>query len=379
VKARAVSYGFLSSSPPTPCGIATFTTALGSALARRGAAVHLVRVLDDREPFSSSQFAVTAELVATDPTSIEEAAEALNRCDVAFIQHEYGLYGGHDGSDVVRVLESLHVPSVAILHTVLPSPTRHQLEVLNDVIRHVDSVVVMTAAAESTLRQVNVVGATPVQVIPHGAAVAPFTARASATTRPVILTWGLIGPGKGIEWMIDAMVSLKDLDPAPRYVIAGRTHPKVLAHAGDVYRRSLERRVRDNDVSHMVTFDNNYRDMSSLNAMIAGADVVVLPYDSCDQATSGVLVDAVAAGRPVIATCFPHSRELLESGAGIVVPHRNPRALSDSLRRLFTEPDLATAMADEAQRIAPSLSWDGVAERYLSLADQIPVRVGAGA
>jgi glycosyltransferase involved in cell wall biosynthesis len=379
VKTRAVSYGFLSSSPPTPCGIATFTTALGSALARRGADVHLVRVLDAPEPFASSQFAVTAELVATDPRSIDGAAEALNRCDVAFIQHEYGLYGGHDGSDVVRVLENLQVPSVAILHTVLPSPTRHQLEVLNDVIRHVDSVVVMTAAAESTLRRVNDVGRTPVQVIPHGAAVAPFTARASGSTHPVILTWGLIGPGKGIEWMIDAMVGLKDLTPAPRYVIAGRTHPKVLAHAGDVYRRSLERRARDNGVSDVVTFDNSYRDMASLNAMIAGADVVVLPYDSSDQATSGVLVDAVAAGRPVIATSFPHSRELLESGAGIVVAHRNPRALSDAVRRVFTEPDLAAAMSVEARRLAPSLSWDGVAEQYSSLADEIPVRIGAGA
>ena len=376
MKSSTATYGFLSSAPPTPCGIATFSAALGSALIRQGAEVRIVRVLDVPEAPSITVFPVIANLVASKPSTIEPASEALNQCDVVFVQHEYGLYGGPDGSAVVEVLDGIHVPTLAILHTVLPFPTLHQVRVLNEVIRRVDSVVVMTSAAETTLRIVNEVGKTPVAVIPHGAAVATSTSGSSRHARPLLLTWGLIGPGKGIEWVIDALAYLKDIVPAPLYVIAGRTHPKVLAHEGDVYRQMLEQRVIDNDVSKMVTFDNSYRDLSSLNQLIASADVVVLPYDSVDQATSGVLVDAIAAGRPVIATAFPHAVELLSDGAGLVVQHQNPAAIARALRRTICEPKLAERMQREARRVAPSLGWDAVATQYIELADLMLLSVG---
>lgn len=371
-----VTYGILSSAPPTPCGIATFSTALGQALTRQGVNVCLVRVLDAPEVEMTSPFRVTAELIANDPASIEGTIQALNACDAAVIQHEYGLFGGSDGSDVIRVLDGLFVPVVAVLHTVLPRPTPRQLEVLNAVIRRVDRIVVMTSAAEITLRQINDVGSTMVEVIPHGAAVAVDQAPVCGSPRPVLLTWGLIGPGKGIEWMIDALVRLRDLRPQPHYVIAGRTHPKVLAREGDVYRQSLESRARFNGVERMVTFDNSYRDLDSLGSLIANADVVVLPYDSSDQATSGVLVDAIAAGRPVVATDFPHSRELLATGAGFVVAHRDPDGLARALRRILTDGSLADSMAAEARRLAPSLGWDEVARQYKNLVMRISPRVG---
>lgn len=373
---QAVTYGILSSAPPTSCGIATFSTALGLALKRQGVKVQLVRVLDAPEFESTSPFDVTGELIANEPGSVDGAIRALNSCDAAVIQHEYGLFGGADGSDIIRVLDGLFIPAVAILHTVLKSPTQHQMEVLNALIRRVDRVVVMTSAAEETLRRVNDVGSTKVEVIPHGAAISIDHKPARRTAGPIVLTWGLIGPGKGIEWMIDALVRLRDLRPQPHYVIAGRTHPKVLAREGDVYRRSLESRARFNGVERMVTFDNSYRDLDSLSALIRSADVVVLPYDSPDQATSGVLVDAIAAGRPVVATDFPHSRELLASGAGLVVSHRDPDALARALRRVLTDGVLAGSMAAEARSIAPSLGWDHVATQYRGLVARISPSVG---
>jgi len=378
MKSSTATYGFLSSAPPTACGIATFSAALGSALMRQGADVRIVRVLDVPEPRSASVFPVIGDLVAAKLSTIGPASEALNECDVVFIQHEYGLYGGPDGTAILSVLEGIHVPTLAILHTVLPFPTSHQVYVLNEVIRNVDSVVVMTSAAEATLRRVNDVGDTPVAVIPHGAAIADRFAATPRHARKLLLTWGLIGPGKGIEWVIDALAKLKDIIPAPLYVIAGRTHPKVLAYEGDVYRRMLEQRVQDNDVSEMVVFDNSYRDLPSLNQLISSADVVLLPYDSVDQATSGVLVDAIAAGRPVIATSFPHAVELLSDGAGLVVGHKDPDAISRALRRAICEPKFAENMQREARRIAPSLGWDAVATQYLELTDRMLLSVGVG-
>jgi glycosyltransferase involved in cell wall biosynthesis len=246
--------------------------------------------------------------------------------------------------------------------------------------------VVMTDAARRRLCDRFDVDESKVTTIAHGAAVpAPRQPPRhelrlrprSSPARPLLLSWGLLGRGKGIEWAIDAMAQLKDLEPRPRYVVAGRTHPKVVAFEGEAYRDLLLERTWVNQVAGSVTFDATYRDVGSLTRLIQDAAVVVLPYDSRDQVTSGVLVDAVAAGRPVVATAFPHAVELLSSGAGIVVPHRNPGALAAALRRVLTEPGLAAAMAAEAARLAPSLGWPAVAEQYAGLADRLLAHRGA--
>jgi glycosyltransferase involved in cell wall biosynthesis len=226
----------------------------------------------------------------------------------------------------------------------------------------------MTEAGRELLVSGFDVDPTKVVVIPHGAAVAA-DAGPCEPSRRALLTWGLLGPGKGIEWAIDALALLDDLRPRATYRIAGDTHPKVAAAKGDAYRDMLRRRVTEAGLERSVSFDGGYRGLDALAALIASASVVVLPYDSPDQVTSGVLVDAVAAGRPVVATAFPHARELLSSGAGIVVPRREPVALAAALRRVLTEPGLAEAMAAEARRLAPTLAWPAVARRYAALGD----------
>lgn len=376
---RKTSYGFLSSAPPTPCGIATFTAALGKTLVGMGSRVSVVRVLDEPTDLHSDVLSIVGELIPSNSSTIGSTIEALNRSDVAVVQHEYGLYGGIDGSDVVKIIDGLQVPCVVILHTVLSSPSAHQLEVLNDVIAGVDVVVVMSETAATTLRWVNELGGTLLVIIPHGAEVKTNTHSRLRAVRPRLLTWGLIGPGKGIEWAIDAMVLLRDLDPMPIYIVAGRTHPKVLARQGDVYRESLIERVARNNLCDVVQFDNSYRDHSSLFELIQSVDLVVLPYDSHDQATSGVLVDALAAGLPVVATAFPHARELLSAGAGLVVGHEDPVALARSLRNVLTVPELLEDMAAEARAIASSLSWSAVAAEYQRVSRSLLESVMVGA
>jgi glycosyltransferase involved in cell wall biosynthesis len=134
-------------------------------------------------------------------------------------------------------------------------------------------------------------------------------------------------------------------------------------------------RARANGVAASVTFDASYRDLPSLTQMIQRASVVVLPYDSREQVTSGVLVDAIAAGRPVVATAFPHAIELLSSGAGLVVPHGDSAALAYALRRVLTEPGLLASMAAEAARLAPDLTWTAVAHQYAGLASHVVSRL----
>ena len=229
----------------------------------------------------------------------------------------------------------------------------------------------MTDAARRRLRDHFDVDAGKVTTIPHGATMALGRRRLDPNDAPMLLTWGLLGQGKGIEWAIDALAEIRDVRPRPQYVVAGRTHPKVLAFEGERYREMLVRRATDRGVAGSVTFDAAYRDLPSLTDLIQRASVVVLPYDSQDQVTSGVLVDAIAAGRPVIATAFPHAEELLSTGAGIVVPQRDPVALAAALRRVLTDRRAAAAMADEAARLAPGLRWSAVAARYAALGEQV--------
>ena len=186
-----------------------------------------------------------------------------------------------------------------------------------------------------------------------------------------MLTWGLLGPGKGIERVIEALPALRDLVPRPHYLVVGETHPKVLERNGEAYREGLVARARALGVSDMVTFQSRYLDVDALSSLAASADVVILPYDSHEQVTSGVLIEAVTAHRPVIATAFAHAVELLASGAGIVVDHDDPSAMSAAVRLVLCEPAQAASMVKRAAALAPDLLWSAVASRYRALADDL--------
>jgi glycosyltransferase involved in cell wall biosynthesis len=217
-----------------------------------------------------------------------------------------------------------------------------------------------------------------VHVIPHGATQNLGTAGPSLFHRPpVALTWGLLGPGKGIEHAIAALGELDDLDPRPRYIVRGRTHPHVIEREGEAYRESLAALAADLSVADRVRFDDRYLATDEVLAGVRDADVVVLPYSSRDQVVSGVLVEAIASGRPVIATPFPHAVELLSGGAGLLVPHDDPHALAAALRTLLTDPDRAARARAAAKRLAPPLFWENVGLRYRQLLASVAGRVAA--
>lgn len=372
------TFGMLSTFPPTACGIATYAAALSAGLVTHGSAVDVVRC--GSTPPLEDPLVVAALGRGTD-AEVKAAVAALNATDVAIVQHEYGIYDGCDGDTVLGLMAAIDVPIVLIAHTVVSDPTPGQRSVLERACALADVVVVMTDTARRRLLAGFTVDGDSVIVIPHGAATPPVSTQPTAgpsagpTTgptnrshrRPRILTWGLLGPGKGIEWAIDAFAELGDIHPAPTYTIAGATHPKVRERSGEAYREMLVDRAERSGARSSVSFDDSYRDLESLTELIRSADLVVLPYDSADQVTSGVLVDAVAAGCPVVSTAFPHAVELLASGAGVVVPQRDPAALAMAIRAVLTDDDLRRGMAAEARRLAPDLSWAAVAGRYDSL------------
>lgn len=367
----AHSFGFLSTYPPTQCGLATFTSALARNLtaSRFGDRAGVVRVMDTAVNTRAPE--VVGYLHTQAPSSHRNAAELLNTFDVAVIQHEYGIYGGQDGDQILAVLDGVRVPVVMIAHTVLANPTAHQRQVLEQASDASGAVVTMTEAARDRLVAGYDVNPAKVVVIPHGA---PHRVHADVPPperKPLILTWGLLGPGKGIEWAIDGLHALRHLRPRPAYIIAGQTHPRVRQYQGEAYRLHLGARARAVGVSDHVRFTGSYLDEEALTRLIRRADIVLLPYDSRDQVTSGVLVEAIAAGKPVVATAFPHAVEMLSSGAGLLVPQYDGPAIGAALHRVLTEPDQARRMAAEAARLAPAFLWPAIAHAYRTVAGSL--------
>jgi glycosyltransferase involved in cell wall biosynthesis len=374
------NYGFLSTYPPTQCGLATFTAALRQHLAKPGEGARVVRVVDEPQ-LSPRPPEVVCDLINGSAASARNAIAELNRFDAVIVQHEYGIYGGHDGGDLLPLLDAVRAPVVAVLHTVLAHPTSRQRDILERVVAGAAAVVTMTQTARNRLIDLYGVHGSRVSVIPHGAVDNRVANAANRPTGvPTLLTWGLLGPGKGVEHAIEAVGLLRRRGLGVRYVIAGQTHPKVLSREGESYRRSLVARSDACGVQESVRFDNRFLAPADLHRIIAGADVVVLPYDSDEQVTSGVLIEAVTAGKPVVSTAFPHAIELLSSGAGRLVPRRDAPALAAALMSVLTEPGTARAMAQESARLAPALLWPAVAQSYRDLvAGVVAARAGSAA
>lgn len=369
------SIAFLSTYPPTSCGLATFTAALRGAVADgRGSSAGLgvVSLVDSR--LGELEPEVAHEHLNGDGASLVGAIEALNSFDAAFVQHEYGIFGGPDGGEVLDLLSGLEIPAVVTLHTVLSQPTPSQRSILEKVVALAERTIVMSETASRRLVNGYQIDRAKVRVVPHGARVSLGGPSLANGTRPVVLTWGLIGPGKGLEMAIDAFAGLQDLRPLPRFVILGKTHPKVQASQGEAYLEGLVARVHDLGLDDVVEFDGRYLNTDALSVAVRQADLVVLPYESTEQVTSGVLVEAIAAGKPVIATAFPHAVELLGTGAGIVVPHGDSIALTAALQRVFTDPSLATRMGVEARLIASTLYWPAIANQYHQMATELVAR-----
>jgi glycosyltransferase involved in cell wall biosynthesis len=353
---RTARFGILSAQTSPPCGTAKFTTGLSSALHAHGSDTDVIWVPDGELPLNSSA------------PSVDSCRNLLNQADVAVIQ-----YGNAvdciDGETAIDILDGLRVPSIVIAHAVPKKPTAQQRSVLKTIAATASHLVVTSEAARLRLFQTYDVDRRTVSMIPLGATI-PDTPRVKVPSRPTILTCGLLGPGKGIEKVIDAMPLLKDLPGRPRYMVAGPTHPRVLAADGEAYRSARIEQALRLDVADSVKFDSGYYAGAMLTALIQQAAVVVLPFDD-EHVSCGVLVDAIASGRPVVASGFPHAVELLDSGAGIIVDPDDTEALASALRTVIRQPRLAGTMAAEARSRAAELAWPVVAGAYIRLAQHL--------
>lgn len=361
------SIGFVSTFPPTVCGIATYTASVVEAIVGRTPRGRLGVVSLSDDPPAKRHSPVVFGHRTGNRASLRTTTAILNMYDTVSIQHEFGIYGGRDGSEVLDLVSDLTVPTAVTLHTVLSHPTPNQRSITETLCDLATRIVVMSETAASRLVELYDVEPDRISVIAHGADRAFAGSSLEAGDRPLLMTWGLIGPGKGFEWAIRAFAGLTDMSPLPRYLIAGATHPNVRRESGEDYRASLVALTDELGLNEVIEFDDRYLERPDLARLVRSASVVVLPYKSAEQVTSGVLVEAIAASKPVVATPFPHAVELLAGGAGAIVPFDDPDTLGATVRQILTDSSTRSQMTERAGQLATDWYWPTIGGHLNSL------------
>lgn len=358
----------VSTFPPTQCGIATFAESLTRALTHAGASVDMVDL--PAGPETPPHDAILHRHRGFQDLPV--TAYLLDSFDVVVLQHEFGIWDGPDGAGIVDLIGALGTPVVTVLHTVPSVATGGQRRALQGILDLSDAVVVLSHSAYRRLIRDFSVRPDTLAMIPHGATALWHLRRTERDgSTPRLLTWGLLGQGKGVEWGIRAMALLRDRGIAGEYVIAGATHPNVRRSDGESYRQSLLDLARRLGVAGSVRLADEYLSDDGLRQLISESSLFLLPYDSREQITSGVLVEAIAAGGPVVATRFPHAAELLGTGAGVLVDHRDPIAIADAVEHIFRDGDASERMRERSRALAADLDWRRVGQIYLALAERL--------
>ena len=359
---------------PRQCGIATFTTDLCDAIsAEYGTSSVTVVAVNDSKTGYGYPSRVRCEISQDDISSYRAAAGFLNSigAGVVCLQHEYGIYGGSAGSNILELLRHLDKPLVTTLHTVLRNPDAAQRSVMQEIALRSDRLIVMSKHSSHLLQRVFNVPEEKIEVIPHGipdATVAkPGICKESLASsgKTVLLTFGLMSPNKGFENVIAAMPRILSRHPDVVYVIAGATHPHVRLREGDRYRLHLQALARETGVEQNVLFHNRFFSPQEMASLVDSADIYITPYCHEAQAVSGTLAYALGAGKAIISTPYWHAVELLDGGRGMLVPFQNPAAIADAAIELLDNDAMRAAMCRRAFLYARPMVWKRVAQTYM--------------
>ncbi len=366
---------FIGNYLPRRCGIATFTHDLHTAVVKAHPDLE-TSIVAMSDPGATYDYppAVRFQIRADMTGDYDGAADFLNTSgvDVVSLQHEYGIFGGDAGMNIIELISQLNVPVVTTLHTVLALPTPVQRYALDRVIDASAKIIIMAEKGAEVLRTVYGVSSHKIDVVPHGIPDAPFldTNRAKVKLgfagRTVILTFGLLSPSKGIETMLDAMPGIIESCPTVVYVILGATHPNLVRDHGEAYRQGLMARVRELGIEDHVVFFNQFVEQSTLLEFISMCDVYVTPYLDQAQMTSGTLAYSFGLGRAVVSTPYRHAEELLGDARGILVPFGDAAAMGAEISGLLTNDVRRHAMGRRAYAFSRSMTWPETAKRYLA-------------
>lgn len=359
---------------PRRCGIATFTADLTEAIAGAAPDTNTCTVaLNDRPEGYRYPPRVWFEINENRLGEYRLAADFLNmsNVDVCCIQHEFGIFGGKAGSHILEFIKRLRMPVTATLHTVLAEPEQQYRDAMDQLVEHCDRLFVMADRAYDFLTDIYNVPKSKIQLIHHGIPDVPFVDpnffkdHFGVEGRKVVLTFGLLGPSKGIENMIDALPAIVQQHPDVVYMVLGATHPGVLREHGEEYRLGLKQRAESLGVADNIQFINKFVETDELVEYLGAADVYVTPYHNEAQITSGTLAYALGTGKATVSTPYWYAQEMLADGRGQIVPFQDTKALADAVVHLFDNEIDRHAMRKRAYQFTRQMRWRDVAGQYL--------------
>lgn len=372
---KILGISFISSYVPRRCGIATFTNDLATSISKLSStgeySVNIAALNDIPEGYKYPG-EVKFELKDKNVDDFKEAAYYLNLSDsdVINIQHEFGLYGGEAGSNILYLMEKLNKPIVTTLHTILDKPSDEQHKVVKEIGERSSYLIVQSARAFKMLEKIYNISPDKIKFIPHGAHDVPFLDPAyykdkfQLSEKKVILTFGLLGPGKGIEDVINGLTDVVKNYPDVMYIVLGATHPNVKRNFGESYRNSLENLVKKNGLENNVMFINRFVETEHLLEFLLMSDIYVSPYHNVEQITSGTLTYALACGKALVSTPYWHAEELLGDERGILVPFRDPASLGNVLTDLLTDENKRNKFRKKAYDAGREMIWANIGKLY---------------
>ena len=361
---------------PRRCGIATFTADIYDSL--RAASPNLtIDVYAMTPALNHTTFdpAVSEKVVEAQPASYVAAALGINasNADVVWLQHEFGLFGGPAGDMILELVDRIAAPLMITMHTVIPDPDLAQQQVMRHLVARASKLIVMSERARFLLGSVYGAERDQIVLIPHGVPDRPFgrseqfKSKFGFSGREVLLTFGLLSPGKGIEVMIEALPAIVHDHPDLLYCIVGATHPNLIAHEGEVYRTKLQKLAARLGVESHIHWIDAFVETGELLDLIEAADIYVTPYPGVAQSTSGTLSYAVALGKAVVSTPYAHAAELLADDHGVLVPFNDSAAIAVEIRLLLDDPERRSALQRRAYDRGRDMIWPVFAAQCLEV------------
>jgi glycosyltransferase involved in cell wall biosynthesis len=372
----------LSTFPPRQCGIATFTADLtnaidqifGPSIESKVVAMNLTGV--SRLPYSDKVIFQISQPNERDYVNTADKLNQLEKVRLVNIQHEFGIFGGRNGAHLLLLMEKLEKPIVTTFHTVLPAPDERIRNIVQTIMKYSKGIIVMTHYSKEILKKDYGLDPDRIQVIPHGIHNIPYRTSEYAKSalgfsgKLVLSTFGLLNPGKGIEYIIESLPPIVEKFPNVRFLVIGATHPVVLEQDGENYRNFLIKKVYELGLSDYVLFYNTYFSLNKLLRFLEATDVYLSPSLNPNQTVSGTLSYALGSGRSVISTAFAQAKENITDEVGILIDFKKPQAFTDAIIKLLGNDRLRLQMGKNAYFRTRHMTWENVALSYLKYFSQ---------
>jgi len=371
---------------PQKCGIATYTHHLRQSvrLAKGWKGIDPVIALKPAGAQQAAPDPAIYELPKEDRKAYARMAEKLNKSDVSVVslQHEFGIFGGEAGEYAVDFAERLEKPLAVTFHTVFERPEEPYRSVQARLAARSDLILVMNGLASGYLQDAYGIPADKIVHVPHGTPEPAdgrrhdYRNRMGWTGRKVMLSFGLLSRGKGLETVLRALPEVVRSVPDALYAIVGQTHPEVRRREGEAYREELREIVRSLQLDDHVVMIDRYVDEDELVSMLAACDLYVTPYPGMQQITSGTLAYAVGLGRPVLSTPYAYARDLLGGYPQLLLPPGDSGRWAEAVTGVLADEVERKRLEKEMIRLGAGMHWPKVGKLHLELfgrlADRVP-------